>query len=162
MIFGFGKISPTVVRPLRADKAQECAAIHASGFAYPWSPAEIAAMIGGPNNVGAAALDPASGELRGFVISRVAADEAEILTIAVRKAMRGKGIAGQLLQHHVARLAEGGVRALFLEVDDANAPALALYRRHGFAPVGERPGYFRARDAAPGNALIMRKPLAPQ
>ena len=95
MLFGLGRSSPPVIRPLRADKAEDCARLHAAGFAHPWSAEEIAALIASASTLAAAALDPASGRLRGFVLARLAADEAEILTIAVDPAARGKGVGGR-------------------------------------------------------------------
>jgi ribosomal protein S18 acetylase RimI-like enzyme len=91
MIFGLRRSSPPVIRPLRPDKAEACARLHAKGFAHPWSAQEVAALIASASTLAAAALDPANGRLRGFVLSRLAVDEAEILTIAVEAASRGKG-----------------------------------------------------------------------
>ena len=72
------------------------------------------------------------------MLSRVAADEAEILTIAVEPAARASGLATALLSHHLSRLARAGAGGVFLEVDETNLPALALYRRFGFRQVGRR------------------------
>ncbi len=49
MIFGFGgRSSPPVIRPLRGDKAEACARLHAAGFAHPWSAGEIERLIADP------------------------------------------------------------------------------------------------------------------
>lgn len=159
MIFGFGKPSASSLRPLRAEKAQACAEIHAGGFAHPWSAAEIARLIATDNCVGAAALDPSSSKLRGFVLSRVAADQAEILTIAVGPSFRNAGIARQLLAYHLSQLVGLSVRSVFLEVDPANKAACALYARQAFSRVGERPGYYRNPNGPPSKALVMQRLL---
>jgi [ribosomal protein S18]-alanine N-acetyltransferase len=159
MIFGFGKFSPSVIRPLRTEKAQDCARLHASGFAHPWSAHEVAALIASPSTLAAAALDPTNGRLRGFVLSRLAADEAEILTIAVDVSVRGKGVGRALLDETLRQAANAGARAMFLDVDEDNGPALALYQSRGFVKVGERSGYYRRKDSAPATATIMRKAL---
>ena len=50
-------------------------------------------------------------------------------------------------------------RALFLEVDETNAAAIALYRRFGFREVGKRPRYYQSADGARSGALVMRRDL---
>jgi ribosomal-protein-alanine N-acetyltransferase len=158
MIFGLRRSSPPVIRPLRPDKAEACARLHAQGFAHPWSKGEVAELIASPSTLAAAALDPVDGRLRGFILSRLAADEAEILTIAVEAASQGKGVGRALLSENLRQAANAGARAMFLEVDKMNAPAVALYQRLGFAKVGERPGYYRRNDGTVP-AVIMRKTL---
>ena len=159
MIFGLRRFSPPVIRPLRSDKAEACARLHAQGFAHPWSKGEVADLIVSPSTLAAAALDPVDGRLRGFILSRLAADEAEILTIAVEAASQGKGVGRALLSENLRQAANAGAKAMFLEVDKMNAPAVALYQRLGFVKVGERPGYYRRNDTrVPG--AIMRKTLA--
>lgn len=160
MLFGRGKPSPPVIRPLRADKAADCARLHAADFAHPWPADEIAAIIARPTTLAAAALDPTSGRLRGFVLARLAADEAEILTVAVDAALRGRGVGRALLSETLRQAGNAGARAIFLEVDEGNAPAIALYRRLGFSKVGERVGYYRRRDGSRATASVMRKSLA--
>src|ERR1700721_3875766 len=103
MIFGLRRSSPPIIRLLRPDRAQACARLHGQGFAHPWSPEEMAGLIASPSTVGAAALDPVSGRLHGFVLSRLAADEAEILTIAVETAHQGKGGGGGLSSGNLRR-----------------------------------------------------------
>ena len=152
--------TPPVIRPLRPDRAEDCARLHAGAFAYPWSREEFAATLASPSTIGAAALDPRRGALRGFVVSRLAGDEAEILTVAVEPAARGLGVGRALIREHLRQVANAGARAIFLEVDEHNAPALALYRRHGFARVGERKGYYRRPDGAAAKAIVMRRSLA--
>lgn len=94
--------------------------------------------------------------LTGFVLSRRAADEAEILTITVHGRARGGGVATRLLASHISRLSSLGVTDLFLEVDENNLPALALYRRFGFTQVGRRPSYYAKADGSKANALILK------
>jgi [ribosomal protein S18]-alanine N-acetyltransferase len=159
MIFGFGRSSRPVIRPLRLDKAEDCARLHAEGFAHPWSADDVAALIASPSTVAAAALDPVNGRLRGFILSRLAADEAEILTIAVEAAMRGKGVGRALLTENLRQASNAGAKTMFLELDKDNAAALALYKRLGFVKVGERAGYYRRSDGTRVAADIMRKAL---
>ena len=97
--------------------------------------------------------------MRGFVLSRLAADEAEILTIAVEGASRGRGVGRALLDEALRQASNAGAKAMFLEVGKDNAPALALYERFGFVKVGERAGYYRRNDGTRASAVIMRKAL---
>ena len=161
MIFGFGgrPLLP-VIRPLRGDSAEACARLYAADFAHPWSAEEIARLVAEASSLTAAALDPASGGLRGFVIARLAADEAEILTIAVDGGWRGKGVGRALVSEILRQAAYSGARSIFLEVDEGNAAALALYRRLGFTKIGERPGYYRRKDGSRALAVVMRRGLS--
>ena len=97
-----------------------------------------------------------AGSLSGFALSRRAAEEAELLTVAVAPVARGRGVGGTLLGFHLARLAQSNVQELFLEVDESNAPALALYRRFGFIKVGQRAGYYALPDGRRATALVLR------
>jgi ribosomal-protein-alanine N-acetyltransferase len=159
MIFGLRRSPPPIIRLLRPDRAQACSRLHAEGFAHPWSAEEIATLIANSSTVGAAALDPVTGRLRGFVLSRLAADEAEILTIAVDAAHQGKGVGRALLSENLRQAANARAKAMFLEVAEDNAPALTLYKRFGFVKVGERAGYYRRADGTRATALVMRKLL---
>jgi ribosomal-protein-alanine N-acetyltransferase len=159
MIFGLRRSSPPIIRLLRPDRAQACARLHGQGFAHPWSPEEMAGLIASASTVGAAALDPVSGRLQGFVLSRLAADEAEILTIAVEAARQGKGVGRALLSENLRQAANAGAKAMFLEVAKDNASALALYERFGFVEVGARAGYYRRADGTRATAIVMRKAL---
>ena len=104
-------------------------------------------------------MDPINGRLRGFVLARLAADEAEILTIAVEAATRGRGVGRALLSESLRQAANAGAKTMFLEVDRSNTPALALYKHLGFVAVGERAGYYRRKDGARETAIVMRKAL---
>ena len=84
MAFFLRRNTPSVLRSLRTPHAEACARVHAGGFAHPWSKQEFSNLLADPSAVGVAALDPASGRLRGFCLSRVAADAA--LAVARQKA----------------------------------------------------------------------------
>ncbi len=62
------------------------------------------------------------------------------LAIAVVPSARGKGAGGMLLGALLARAREEGHATISLSVDSANAGAIELYTRHGFAPVGDAGG----------------------
>jgi ribosomal-protein-alanine N-acetyltransferase len=64
------------------------------------------------------------------------------------------------MREHLARAELSGARAIFLEVDPDNAPAVALYRRFGFRDVGRREGYYRRSEGQSAAAIVMRRDLA--
>jgi ribosomal-protein-alanine N-acetyltransferase len=100
-----------------------------------------------------------TGTLQGFVLSRRAADEAEILTVVLSPTLRGGGHSRRLLRDHLSSLAHSGVARVHLEVDEGNVPALKLYARHGFRKVGERTGYYLKADGSRATALTMSADL---
>ena len=70
---------------------------------------------------------------------------------------RGRGLAGRLIDAVVAWAREWGARFVMLSVGPDNAPALTLYRRHGFVEAG-LPGKVRADGVREG---ILRLDLRP-
>lgn len=145
-------------RPLAMKDAARIAAIHAQGFHHGWGVAEIESMLADDAVLG---LGVGRGRaLEGFVLSRRAADEAEILTVAVATGARRSGLGVTVLLAHLAQLAGRGVRRLFLEVDEANIAARALYRSLGFVEVGRRDAYYRRPDGSRATALVLRRDLA--
>jgi ribosomal-protein-alanine N-acetyltransferase len=157
MPFFSRKFSASLHRPMRHGDADACAAIHAACFAHPWRASEFEALIAGASVHALAAIDPATRALRGFSLARCAADEAEILTIAVAPPFRRRGVGKGLLQRQCAQLAASGIRSLFLEVEQANAAAVALYGHLGFVQVGARGGYYRRAAQPSAQALVMKK-----
>jgi ribosomal-protein-alanine N-acetyltransferase len=139
-----------------AEAAPALAALHRTAFDDPWSSADIAVLLGSPGVYGLSAR--LCGEPAGFILCRVAADEAEVLTLAVTPAMRRRGVATALLDRATTTALAAGARALFLEVATDDPGAKALYRARGFAEVGGRPGYF-SRPGGAVAALIMRLDL---
>jgi [ribosomal protein S18]-alanine N-acetyltransferase len=91
----------------------------------------------------------------GFVLARVAADEAEILTVAVMPEARRAGLARALLAAAMAEARARGATSMFLEVAEANMAGRALYAGSGFVQVGTRPNYYPGGAAA----LILRLAL---
>jgi ribosomal-protein-alanine N-acetyltransferase len=148
---------PPVHRAARTADARAIAAIHAEGFARGWPPGDIEALLADAAvaaDVAVAGRWPPA--IVGFALSRVAVDEAELLSIGVRRSHQARGVAGGLLAAHLAHLGQRGVRALFLEVEEGNAPAARLYSRFGFQTVGRRASYYPKADGRSAQALVMR------
>jgi ribosomal-protein-alanine N-acetyltransferase len=146
-----------------SDEAAILAEIHADAFRRTWSAHDFSALLSDSSVfVLALRLRGFFGGRRtvGFVLVRFAADEAEILTIAVSSRHRRRGYGRLLMEDVVRRLYRERIGSLFLEVDRANAAAVALYRSLGFVVAGERRNYYAAppagRQAGDGSALVMR------
>ena len=90
----------------------------------------------------------------GFVVWRVVADEAEIITIGVHPDARGNGIASAMLTLVENDVKKRGVKKIFLEVAETNTPALNLYKSNDYNKVGIRPKYYDGIDA-----ILMEKQL---
>ncbi len=148
-----------VIRHIGSDRAADCAAIHAVSFAHPWSIAEFEQLLSASETLADAALGGKDQALFGFILSRLAGDESEILTVATDPPHRKSGIGSKLLTAHLAKLAARRVKHVFLEVDQNNTAARALYARFGFQQVGERKAYYRTSDGDRATALVMRLDL---
>lgn len=135
------------------------ARLHGECFAQGWS-AEAMASLLAPEGV-AALLALEEGEPAGFLLYRIAADEAEIITIGVLPGRRGLGLGGGLLAAGLSAMARGGAAMCFLEVEEGNAAARALYAAAGFREVGRRPGYYRDAAGPSADALVLRRDLTP-
>jgi [ribosomal protein S18]-alanine N-acetyltransferase len=152
----FARSEPTLSEAGPRDAAA-IAVLHATSFQRGWSEQEIERMLSDRNVVAHRATMGQT--LTGFIFSRLAAGEAEILSIAVSPVRRGRGVARALLNLHMRRLAGLGTRAVFLEVGKDNPPALSLYRRAGFREVGQRPNYYQQGRTSPVTAVVMRRDL---
>ena len=142
--------------------ADALADIHGEGFPRPWLASDFASLIAGVN-VGAVGVRRQSpfgfSRLIGFALYRSAGDEAEILSIAVRRSHRRRGHGRLLMDEALRRLYRDRVKACFLEVDPGNDAALSLYRKLGFRQVGARKGYYNRPGGEAGSALILRVEL---
>lgn len=157
-LFGSHRPAPYVME-LTNDHVPLAADIHAASFARTWGTLELERMIANENIFADGVFIGATSTLLGFALSRIVGDEAEILTIAVSPEARGHGAGRALLTHHLERLARHGARTVFLEVDEGNKPALALYRRARFSEIGRRPGYYPKDDGTKATAITMRASL---
>jgi ribosomal-protein-alanine N-acetyltransferase len=148
----FGRSAPTLSEARPRDAAA-IAALHKASFQRGWGEDEVHGLLIENNVVAHRAMSGRT--MIGFVLSRMAAGEAEILSIAIAPRQRGSRLARPLLDLHLRRLAGLGTRAVFLEVDEHNAPARALYRRAGFYDVGRRKSYYQTG----ASALVLRRDL---
>ena len=147
--------SESVISQATARDAAAMAALHSRSFHRGWGEQEVEALLVEPNVLAHRAM--AGRSMAGFIMSRLAADEAEILSVAVAANWRGRGVAKNLLTLHLRRLAGLGARTVFLEVDAGNVPALALYDRAGFEQVSRRDNYYPGPSGTASAALVLRR-----
>jgi len=101
-----------------------------------------------------------AGDIESFVLGRVVADEAEILTVATAPHARRAGLARGGLSQFLDRARLAGAKSVFLEVAEDNIAAISLYQSADFEQVGARKNYYARTGEAPVTALILRKNLA--
>ncbi|HEU0145455.1 MAG TPA: ribosomal protein S18-alanine N-acetyltransferase [Bradyrhizobium sp.] len=153
--FGGSKLS---IEAAHARDAARLAQIHAASFHRGWGEGEFESMLAERNTL--VHRLKCGRRVAGFIVSRIGADEAEILSVAIDPGYRGRGLSRDLLLTHLGHLAGRGVRTVFLEVEENNQPARRLYQRIGFATVGRRERYYQQPGGEQLNALLMRRDLS--
>jgi GNAT superfamily N-acetyltransferase len=110
------------------------------------------------------ALTPGTGQTGqpqpcGFVLARKAADEMEIITIAIQPATRRRGVARRLLDALREAACKAGVKAIFIEYATDNPAAESFYNQTGFAVTGRRKGYYKREGGLTCDAVTARLDL---
>lgn len=141
----------------------ECAAIlaalHKLSFDSPWNESAFSDLAASPGALATLALERQ--EPLGFLLTRQAADEAEIITVATRPEARRRGVARKLIDHQLTELSSRGVAQVFLEVAEPNLAARALYEGLGFTEAGRRRGYYKRADGSLEDAILLKRVLRP-
>jgi ribosomal-protein-alanine N-acetyltransferase len=130
------------------------AALEGAVFTDPWSTASLRSSLAGP----ALVAEGPGGDVVGYLFLQVAADQGEILNLAVHPAHRRRGVARRLTEVALSQFGHRGVRTAYLEVRRSNHGAQAFYERMGFRPVGLRRGYYRRPRE---DALVLGRSIAP-
>lgn len=132
--------------PAAEELLGEIEAIERLCFDPPWTLEQLRTQLGG-RHIFLAAVE--SGAVLGYVGLEYVLDEGYISNIAVSPGARRRGIADMLLDELESRARSLGLSFMTLEVRRGNAPARALYEKHGFAVAGERKNYYtRPREDA--------------
>jgi len=147
-----------LVEPATLRDAPKLAQLHGASFHRGWGEGEFEVMLSERNTL--VHRLRLGRKIVGFAVSRMAADEAEILSIAVAASHRGRGLSCDLLLTHLGHLSGRGVRTVFLEVEENNQPARRLYERAGFGVAGRRERYYQQPGGQQLNALLMRRDLS--
>lgn len=130
------------------ERAEEIAALHARVFADAWAEGSIKSLLEHPASTSLIAVAGDPKTIKGFVIAQLAADEAEVLSIAVAPDWQRAGLGAMLMEGLARASRKGEARRIFLEVAEDNTAALALYRRLGFEETGRRKKYYHRPDGA--------------
>lgn len=139
--------------PAGPADAEALASIHATAFARPWGADALRDLL---RQVGAFAVGR---DAEGFILCRVVADEAEILTLATTPDVRRQGLGLRLVEAAAKEAAGRGATRLFLEVAQDNVAARALYARAGLVEIGRRHAYYARPEGPAIDALIMARDL---
>ncbi len=128
-------------------------AIERACFSMPWTSGQILSQLKDDTHEFLAALDN-TGKVLGYVGMMTVLDEGYIANVAVEPAYRRQGIGDRLIERLTEIAAERRLSFVTLEVRAGNRPAIALYEKHGFVPVGLRRNYYmQPRE----DALLMTK-----
>jgi [ribosomal protein S18]-alanine N-acetyltransferase len=157
-ITGLWGAEAALVEPATLRDAPRLAQLHGASFHRGWGEGEFESMLSERNTL--VHRWRLGRKVVGFAVSRMAADEAEILSIAVAASHRGRGLSRKLLLTHLGHLSGRGVRTVFLEVEENNQPARRLYERAGFGVAGRRERYYQQPGGEQLNALLMRRDLS--
>ncbi len=137
---------------LPADSAV-LARLHALAHEAPWGVEAFDSLLSQPGYFAIMALAP---DAAGFILVRVVADEAEILTLAVAPERQRLGIGRRLIDASLEEVQSRGASRYFLEVAADNAPAIALYQSTSFRRHGQRTGYY-SRPSGAVDALLFAR-----
>ncbi len=137
--------------PMKEKHLPQVAALEKRCFpADPWSE-ELFRSALESSNTAVLLAEGADGEVLGYAVLSAVLDEGSLDNIAVHPGFRRCGVADALLSACV-RFGREHLAFLTLEVRPSNAPAVLLYEKHGFIPVGRRKHYY---DAPKEDALLM-------
>jgi ribosomal-protein-alanine N-acetyltransferase len=135
------------------DGAEELARLHARLFSPAWDMASFKLLLDHPGSIALTARTGEPPETAGFILGRLVADEAEILTLGVCESWQRRGIGRQLVEALCRAAKKAEARRLHLEVAAGNAIAIRLYKSLGFEDIGRRKGYYERPGAAPEDAI---------
>lgn len=149
-------LKPVVeLRPMTEADLPAVLAIENAIYAFPWTPGNFRDSLAAGYSCSIYVRD---GELIGYAVVVLAADEAHLLNLSIAAASQRQGYGSQLLRSVCERIRGDGARRVFLEVRPSNLAALRLYERHGFRRVGLRRAYYPDQGGRE-DALVFSLPL---
>jgi ribosomal-protein-alanine N-acetyltransferase len=142
-------------RPMQEQDLPEIVEIERQSYQHPWTQIIFGDCLhAGYSNW----VCGRNGMIEAYGILSVAAAEAHLLNICVRKESRQQGIGRKMLRHLVAIARRHDTEMIFLEVRLSNVAARALYEDEGFNELGNRRDYYPAGRGRE-DALILARTL---
>lgn len=139
-----------VIEPLSRDFVDPVAEIEAECFSVPFTKKDISEYL--ENGLWQFFVATENGQVLGYISFRLVFDECHICNVATATEARRRGV-GSLLVDYLITYAKGqGVSKYFLEVRESNLPAIELYKKFGFAPVGVSKNHYTKPKE---NAILM-------
>jgi ribosomal-protein-alanine N-acetyltransferase len=142
-----------IIRPMTAPDLDAVLSIEQASFPLPWKRDHFLHEITAPHSY--PFIAECNGMLAGYVCVTALFEEAQILDVAVAPAMRGRGIAGILMERAFSLAREKAAGVMTLEVRSSNLAAIALYDSLGFVRTGLRVRYYEGKD----DAVLMERVL---
>ena len=150
-----------IVRPMRQADLHQVAKIEENSFSDPWRYEDFEDSLNREDDtiLLLVAVDDDDTAVCGYVTLYGAADEGEIMNIAVDETKRRAGVATGLMNGIKEIAADKGMEleSIFLEVRKSNAPAIAFYEKCGYQQIGVRKGFYQN---PPEDALLMKLEVA--
>jgi [ribosomal protein S18]-alanine N-acetyltransferase len=137
------------------DHAEDLAACHRTLFTEGWDQPTFEGLLSHPTSTSLIARHGNPQQTIGFIVGRLAADEAEILTFGVIQDWQRQGVGRRLIEGMARAAKRAEAKRVFLEVAGDNMPAMVLYSRLGFKEVGRRKGYYVRAGQPAVDALVL-------
>jgi ribosomal-protein-alanine N-acetyltransferase len=138
------------IRPMTEADLDEVIALENASFPSPWSRDHFRNEIDSPFAFPLVAVCR-EGAPDGYICPVLVLDEGEILNVAVRPGLRGRGMGRLLVETVLHEFRQRGAAFVSLEVRPSNTVAVALYGSCGFVPRGRRKAYYENGE----DAIIM-------
>lgn len=147
---------PLTFRPMQTRDLDRVLENETRSYAFPWTRGVFADCLKSRHECWVAERD---GMLVGHSVLSVAANEAHLLNVCVRRDQQGQGLGRQIVVHMLTRAREAGATVVHLEVRPSNRVASALYASLGFREIGRRKEYYPAQ-AGSEDAVVLSLTLS--
>jgi ribosomal-protein-alanine N-acetyltransferase len=140
------------IRAMHRGEVAEVARIESEVYAFPWTLGNFIDSVNAGHSCWACTVN---GQLAGYAVLLIAANEAHLLNISIANEWQGRGLGTQLLRH-VMQVARPLAGIMFLEVRPSNANAQRLYDREGFQRIALRPKYYPSFEGREDAIILAR------